>query len=199
MGKGKFSMELIRCGWSTSDPLYVSYHDEEWGVPVHDDDQRLFEFLILEGAQAGLSWITILRKRENYRAAFDHFDPAIVASYDEAKVADLLQNPGIVRNRLKINAAVINARKTLELQQEFGSFSNYLWGFVDGKPIQNHWESLAHLPAKTELSDKLSKDLTKRGFKFVGSTIIYSMMQSCGMVNDHTVECFRHAQIAQSS
>nr|AUN37614.1 DNA-3-methyladenine glycosylase [uncultured bacterium] len=192
-------MELIRCGWSTSDPLYVSYHDEEWGVPVRDDDQRLFEFLILEGAQAGLSWITILRKRENYRAAFDNFDPAIVAGYDEAKIAELLQNPGIVRNRLKINAAVINARKTLELQQEFGSFSNYLWAFVEGKPIQNQWASLAHLPAKTELSDKLSKDLQKRGFKFVGSTIIYSMMQACGMVNDHTVECFRHAQLAQTS
>ncbi len=169
----------------------------EWGVPVRDD-QKLFEFLILEGAQAGLSWITILRKRENYRAAFDNFDPAVVARYDDAKIAELLQNAGIVRNRLKVNAAVINARKVLELQQEFGSFSNYLWGFVDGKPIQNHWRGMGDLPAKTELSDKLSKDLVRRGFKFVGSTIIYSMMQACGLVNDHTVECFRHDQVAQN-
>ena len=189
--------DVIRCGWSTSDPLYVRYHDEEWGVPVRDDDTRLFEFLILEGAQAGLSWITILRKRENYRAAFAGFDPAVVAGYDEAKIAELLQNPGIVRNRLKVNAAVINARKVRELQQEFGSFSNYLWGFVGGRPIQNQWQALGSLPAKTELSDRLSKDLQKRGLKFVGSTIMYSMLQACGFVNDHTVECFRHDQVAQ--
>jgi len=190
-------MEIIRCGWSTSDPLYIRYHDEEWGVPLRDDDTRLFEFLILEGAQAGLSWITILRKRENYRAAFDGFDPAVVATYDEAKIANLLQNPGIVRNRLKLNAAVINARGVLALQQEFGSFSNYLWGFVEGRPIQNQWRSMGELPAKTDLSDKLSKDLTRRGFKFVGSTIMYSLMQACGLVNDHTIECFRHAQVAE--
>jgi len=195
--KGKFLMEIIRCGWSTSDPLYIRYHDEEWGVPLRDDDTRLFEFLILEGAQAGLSWITILRKRENYRAAFDGFDPAVVATYDEAKIANLLQNPGIVRNRLKLNAAVINARGVLALQQEFGSFSNYLWGFVEGRPIQNQWRSMGELPAKTDLSDKLSKDLTRRGFKFVGSTIMYSLMQACGLVNDHTIECFRHAQVAE--
>lgn len=195
--KGKFLMDLIRCGWSTSDPLSVSYHDEEWGVPVRDDDNRLFEFLILEGAQAGLSWITILRKRENYRAAFDGFDPALVARYDEAKIANLLQNPGIVRNRLKVNAAVINARKLLDVQDEFDSFSNYLWDFVEGKPIQNHWNSLKELPAETELSRKLSFDLGRRGFKFVGSTIMYSMMQACGLVNDHTVECFRHPQVVE--
>lgn len=190
-------MDLIRCAWSTSDPLYVSYHDEEWGVPVHDD-KKLFEFLILEGAQAGLSWITILRKRENYRAAFDGFDPAIVARYDDAKIAELLQNAGIVRNRLKVNAAVINARKLLDVQEEFGSFSDYLWDFVDGKPIQNQWHGLGDIPAETELSRKLSFDLGRRGFKFVGSTIIYSMMQACGLVNDHTVECFRHAQVAKA-
>jgi DNA-3-methyladenine glycosylase I len=188
-------MDVVqRCGWSTSDPLYVRYHDEEWGVPVRDD-KRLFEFLILEGAQAGLSWITILRKRENYRAAFDGFDPVVVASYDEAKIAELLQNPGIVRNRLKVNATVINARKFLDVQAEYGTFGNYLWGFVDGTPIQNHWSALSQIPAETEISRKLSKDLSKRGFKFVGSTIIYSMMQACGLVNDHTVDCFRHQEV----
>jgi DNA-3-methyladenine glycosylase I len=189
--------ERVRCGWSTSLPIYVQYHDEEWGVPVRDDDVRLFEFLTLEGAQAGLSWLTILRKRENYRTAFDNFDPAVVARYDDAKIAALLTDAGIVRNRLKINAAVVNARKVLDVQEEFGSFSNYLWGFVDGQPIQNHWESLAHLPAETELSRKLSKDLARRGFKFVGSTIVYSLMQAVGMVNDHTVDCFRHDEVAR--
>jgi DNA-3-methyladenine glycosylase I len=191
-------MEIIRCGWSTSDPLYIAYHDQEWGVPLRDDN-ALFEFLILEGAQAGLSWITVLRKRENYRAAFDNFDPAVVAAYDEAKIAGLLQNPGIIRNRLKINAAVVNARQTLEVQQEFGSFSNYLWNFVDGKPIQNHWRGMGDIPAETEVSRKISKDLSNRGFKFVGSTICYSLMQACGLVNDHTVECFRHDQLAQGN
>src|SRR5579871_3218526 len=182
------SIDVIRCAWgSQPDPLYQSYHDQEWGVPVRGDDHRLFEFLILEGAQAGLSWSTILHKRENYRAAFDQFDPAVVARYNDAKIADLLQNPGIVRNRLKVNAAVINARKVLEVQSEFGSFSDYLWAFVDGKPIQNHWQSMKELPAETDLSRKLSKDLSKRGFKFVGSTICYSLMQAVGMVNDHTV------------
>ncbi len=186
--------QITRCGWSTSDPLYIAYHDEEWGKPVHDD-RILFEFLILEGAQAGLSWITILRKRENYRMAFDHFDPAKVARYDEAKIAELLQNAGIVRNRLKVNAAVTNARHFLEVQQEFGSFDRYVWDFVGGKPIVNHWESMSELPAETELSKRLSKDLQKRGFKFVGPTIIYSFMQACGLVNDHTVECFRYGEI----
>ncbi len=191
-------MEITRCGWATTDPLYIHYHDEEWGVPVRGDDKRLFEFLILEGAQAGLSWITILRKRENYRAAFDNFDPAKVAQYDDAKIAQLLQNPGIVRNKLKVNAAVINARHFLEIQQEFGSFDQYVWDFVDGKPIINHWRTMSDIPAETDLARKLSKDLQRRGFKFVGPTIIYSFMQACGLVNDHVVDCFRHAEIAVS-
>ena len=153
--------------------------------------------MTLEGAQAGLSWITVLRKRENYRAAFDGFDPALVARYDDAKIAELLQNPGIIRNRLKIDATVVNAQKFLDVQQEFGSFDRYLWAFVGGKPIQNQWQSLAHLPAETEISRRMSKDLQKRGFKFVGSTILYSLMQACGLVNDHTVDCFRHDEVAR--
>ncbi len=188
---------LIRCAWSGADPLYVKYHDEEWGVPLKGDDSALFERICLEGAQAGLSWITILRKRENYRAAFDGFDPAVVARYDEAKVAELLANPGIVRNRLKIASTINNAQRFLEVQREFGSFSDYLWGYVDGQPIHNHWQSLSEIPAETELSKRISKDLLKRGFKFVGSTICYAMMQATGLVNDHTVDCFRHAEIAQ--
>jgi DNA-3-methyladenine glycosylase I len=192
-------MELVRCGWvGLKEPLYIHYHDTEWGVPVHDDN-ALFERIVLEGAQAGLSWLTILRKRENYRAAFDNFDPAAVAAYDTDKIEALLQNPGIVRNRLKINAAVHNARKFLEVQGEFGSFADYLWSFVDGKPIQNQWRTLAEVPAETELSRKLSKDLTRRGFKFAGSTICYAMMQACGLVNDHIVDCFRHAEISRLS
>ncbi len=189
-------MNIQRCGWANvQEPLYLSYHDEEWGVPVHDD-QRLFEFLLLEGAQAGLSWLTILRKRENYRAAFDQFDPAKVAAYEDAKIAELLANPGIVRNRQKVNAAVINARKTLDLQAKYGSLSAYLWGFVDGKPIVNHWQSLSEIPGETELSRRMSKELGKRGFKFVGSTIMYAFMQACGLINDHTVDCFRYAELA---
>lgn len=188
---------LIRCAWSGADPLYVKYHDEEWGVPLQGDDSALFERICLEGAQAGLSWITILRKRENYRAAFDGFDPAVVARYDEAKVAELLANPGIVRNRLKIASTINNAQRFLEVQREFGSFSDYLWGYVDGQPIHNHWQSLSEIPAETDLSKRISKDLLKRGFKFVGSTICYAMMQATGLVNDHTVDCFRHAEIAQ--
>jgi DNA-3-methyladenine glycosylase I len=176
----------------------MAYHDEEWGVPVHDD-RILFEFLILEGAQAGLSWSTILKKRPNYRLAFDNFDPAVVAGYSDQKVAELLQDPGIVRNRLKINAAVQNARAFLAIQQEFGSFEAYLWGFVGGKPVRNSWSSLAEIPAHTPLSDALSKDLLRRGFKFVGSTICYAFMQAVGLVNDHTVNCFRYAQLSQSS
>jgi DNA-3-methyladenine glycosylase I len=192
-------MELVRCGWvGLKEPLYIHYHDTEWGVPVHHDN-ALFERIVLEGAQAGLSWLTILRKRENYRAAFDNFDPAAVAAYDTDKIEALLQNPGIVRNRLKINAAVHNARKFLEVQGEFGSFADYLWSFVDGKPIQNQWRTLAEVPAETELSRKLSKDLTRRGFKFAGSTICYAMMQACGLVNDHIVDCFRHAEISRLS
>ncbi len=185
-------MDLTRCGWvNLNEPIYVNYHDEEWGVPVHDD-HALFERLCLEGAQAGLSWLTILRKRENYRAAFDGFDPALVAHYDEAKIADLLANPGIVRNRLKIHAAINNAQKFLALQAEFGSFDRYLWDFVDGKTVQNTWKSLSEIPPQTETSQRMSKDLLKRGFKFVGPTICYATMQACGLVNDHTVDCFRH-------
>jgi len=189
-------MSLSRCAWSGTEPLYIRYHDEEWGVPVYNEG-KLFEFLILEGAQAGLSWWTILNKRENYRAAFDTFDPSLVARYDEGKIAELLANPGIVRNRLKVNAAVINARKFLEVQEEFGSFSAYLWGFVGGAPIQNHWHSMSEIPAETDISRAMSKDLSKRGFKFVGSTICYSVMQACGLVNDHVVDCYRHTEVAQ--
>jgi DNA-3-methyladenine glycosylase I len=190
-------MTINRCEWvNLAEPLYVQYHDEEWGVPIRGNDTALFERIALEGAQAGLSWITILRKRENFRAAFDGFDPAIVARYDEGKVAELLANSGIVRNRLKINATITNAQKFLTVQEEFGSFDHYLWGFIDGRPIQNQWQSLSEIPAETELSRKISKDLSKRGFKFVGSTICYAMMQATGMVNDHTIDCFRHNEIS---
>jgi DNA-3-methyladenine glycosylase I len=182
--------ELKRCEWAGADPLYVQYHDVEWGVPEHDD-RKLFEMLVLEGAQAGLSWITILRKRENYRRAFDGFDPRIVAAYDDAKVAALLQDSGIVRNRLKIAATVNNARRFLEVQDEFGSFDDYIWRFVGGTPKKNAWKSIAEIPAKTAESDAMSKDLLKRGFKFVGSTICYAHMQATGMVNDHVEACFR--------
>jgi len=182
---------LTRCFWATT-PLSIAYHDEEWGVPVHDDT-RLFEFLILEGAQAGLSWETILRKRDNYRAAFDGFNPKKVAKYDERKIAALLQDPGIIRNRLKINSAVSNAIAFLEVQREFGSFADYAWRFVNGKPLKRKpGEPLA---ARTEISDALSKDLLKRGFKFVGSTICYSFMQAVGLVNDHDSKCYRYSQI----
>jgi len=187
--------QITRCAWCGDDPFYVRYHDEEWGVPLIGDDPALFERICLEGAQAGLSWITILRKRENYRAAFDYFDPAVVARYDEAKIAALMANAGIVRNRLKIASAINNAQKFLDVQREFGSFSDYLWATVDGKPIINHWQSLSDMPAETDLSKRLSKDLKKRGFKFVGSTICYAMMQAIGMVNDHPVECFRHGEL----
>ena len=187
-------MTLPRCAWCPDDPLYQYYHDVEWGVPLHDE-HRLFEMLILEGAQAGLSWITILRKREAYRAAFDVFDPARVAAYDDAKIAALLQNPGIVRNRRKVEAAVINARCTLAVQQEFGSLDACLWSFVGGQPIHNRWGSLKEIPASTALSERMSRDLVKRGFKFVGPTICYAFMQAVGMVNDHETGCFRHAQI----
>lgn len=183
-----------RCAWAGSDSLYQSYHDNEWGVPVHDD-QRLFEFLILEGAQAGLSWITILRKRENYRAAFDGFDAARIAAYGANKIESLLQNPGIVRNRLKVEAAVVNAQKFLEVQNEFGSFDQFIWQFVDGRPRQNRRRSLADIPATTPESDRMSKELKRRGFKFVGSTICYAHMQATGMVNDHTMDCFRHKEL----
>ena len=191
-------MAIERCSWCGDDPLYVAYHDEEWGVPVYDD-HTLFEFLILEGAQAGLSWSTILKKREGYRAAFDGFDPAIVARYDERKTSELLADPGIVRNRLKVASAVSNAQAFLAVQEDRGSFSNYIWGFVDGAPIQNEWRALAEIPAKTPLAETISKDLKKRGFRFVGPTIVYAHMQATGMVNDHVVGCFRYPEIMAMS
>jgi DNA-3-methyladenine glycosylase I len=183
---------LKRCAWAQGD-LYIAYHDLEWGVPVQDD-RLLFEFLILEGAQAGLSWITILKKRQNYREAFDNFDARKVARYGPAKTQQLLANAGLVRNRLKIESAVGNAKAFLEVQKEFGSFARYVWQFVGGKPIRNHWASLKQVPARTPESDALSKDLVRRGFKFVGSTICYAFMQAVGMVNDHTTDCFRYTK-----
>jgi DNA-3-methyladenine glycosylase I len=188
----------LRCEWTGNDPLMQSYHDEEWGVPKHDD-RRLFEDLVLDGAQAGLSWMTILRKRENYRAAFDNFDPAKVAAYDEAKIEELLGNAGIIRNRQKINSAIKNANAFLEVKEEYGTFDAYIWGFVDGRPIQNNWQSMSQLPAKTELSEAISKDLKKRGFSFVGPTIIYAFIQAVGMVNDHTADCFRYHEVQRMS
>lgn len=184
-----------RCGWCGSDPLYVAYHDDEWGVPVHDD-RRLFEFLILEGAQAGLSWLTILKKREIYRKAFHAFDCERIARYSQHDVALLLTDPGIVRNRLKIESAIRNAQGVLDIQQEYGSLDAFLWRYVDGIPIQNAWKCMAELPAKTKTSDMMSKDLKKRGFNFVGSTICYAFMQAVGMVNDHMADCFRYHEIA---
>ena len=184
-----------RCEWAGEDPLYVTYHDTEWGVPVHDD-RKLFEMLVLEGAQAGLSWITILRRREGYRRAFAGFDPEVVAPYDDAKVTELLQDPGIIRNRLKVQSAINNAQRFLEVQAQFGSFDAYIWEFVDGRPIQNAWSSLDEIPAKSPISDALSKDLVSRGFSFAGSTIMYAHMQATGMVNDHVQSCFRAAELA---
>ena len=188
------AMNEHRCAWAGSDILYQSYHDTEWGVPSHDD-RRLFEFLILEGAQAGLSWITILRKRENYRAAFDDFDASRIAAYGANKIESLLQDAGIVRNRLKVQSAVINAQKFLDVQDEFGSFDQFIWQFVGGNAMQNRHLSLADIPASTPESDAMSKELKRRGFKFVGSTICYAFMQATGMVNDHTTDCFRHAKL----
>ena len=186
--------EIIRCPWPT-DEMNIHYHDTEWGVPVHDD-RVLFEFLILEGAQAGLSWSTVLKKRENYRAAFDQFDTQKIVRYGEKKIAELMANPGIIRNRLKIHATIQNAKAFMQVQEEFGSYDKYLWRFVDGKPVQNHRKSMSEVPARTAISDALSKDLLKRGFKFVGSTICYAKMQAVGMVNDHLVTCFRCKQVA---
>lgn len=191
----RMNKNLIRCPWPKTE-LDIAYHDEEWGVPLHDD-RALFELLILEGAQAGLSWSTILKKRANYRRAFDRFDARKIARYDDRKVAALLADPGIVRNRLKIAATITNARAFLAVQKEFGSFDRYLWGFVGGKPIINHRRTMEDVPARTPASDALSKDLLKRGFKFVGSTIIYAFMQASGMVNDHLVTCPRHAACAR--
>jgi DNA-3-methyladenine glycosylase I len=180
--------KMNRCGWANKDQLYMDYHDHEWGVPVYDD-RLLFEFLNLEGAQAGLSWHTILKKRENYRVAFDHFDPEKIIQYDEKKIEELLSNEGIIRNKLKVNAVITNAKAYFNVVNEFGSFSKYIWSFVDGKPIKNHFRELADVPTSTEVSDKLSKDLKKRGFKFVGSTICYAYMEAIGMVNDHIITC----------
>jgi DNA-3-methyladenine glycosylase I len=188
-------IERQRCGWAKNN-LAIRYHDTEWGVPLHDD-RKLFEFLILEGAQAGLSWDTILRKRENYRKAFDDFDEEKIARYDEKKIAALLQNEGIIRNRLKIASTIQNAKSYLKILDEFGSFDLYIWQFVDNKPIQNSRRDLSEVPAKTEISDAMSNDLKKRGFNFVGSTIMYAFMQACGLVNDHLVSCFRHEEISE--
>ena len=192
------SEKINRCKWSGDDPVYCDYHDKEWGVPLHDD-QMLFEFLILEGAQAGLSWITILKKRDRYRQVFSNFDPVKVAKFNNKKVESLLCDTGIVRNRLKIESAISNANIYLAIQKEFGSFDSYIWAFVHGEPIQNRWKTLEEVPAKTDLSDVMAKDLKKRGFKFVGSTICYAFMQATGMVNDHTSDCFRHTQCKRLS
>lgn len=187
-------MKKKRCTWAGKDPLYIEYHDTEWGVPLYDDD-KLFEFLILETFQAGLSWITILRKRENFRKAFDNFDYHKIAKYGDEKFAELLQDAGIIRNKLKIKATISNAVAFMEVQKEFGSFSNYIWDFTNGKPIKNKWKSMNDVPPNTELSTIVSKDLKKRGFKFVGTTVIYAQMQATGMVNDHTTDCFRYNEV----
>ena len=187
-------MKKQRCWWCGEDPLYVTYHDEEWGVPVRDD-AKLFEFLTLETFQAGLSWITILRKRENFRKAFDEFNYQKIATYSEAKIEQLLQDPGIIRNKLKVRATVSNAKAYLEVQKEFGSFSNYIWSFTEGVPIQNSFKSKEEVPVNTPLSDRISADLKKRGFKFVGSTVVYAHIQATGMVNDHLTGCFRHSEV----
>jgi DNA-3-methyladenine glycosylase I len=186
----------IRCAWSLGSQRYRDYHDHEWGVPVHDD-RKLFEFIVLEGAQAGLSWSTVLNKRENYRRAFDDFDPVKVARYTAKRVEKLLADPGIIRNRLKVESAIRNAKAFIAVQKEFGSFDTYIWGFVDGKPIQNRWKTLKEIPARTPLSDHISADLKRRGFSFVGSTIVYAHMQATGMVNDHVLDCFRHRPVRQ--
>lgn len=188
--------EIHRCGWSVNDPLYIDYHDNEWGVPVHDD-RLLFEFLVLEGAQAGLSWLTILKKREGYRKAFDNFDVEKVAKYSDKKIEKLLLDASIIRNKLKVNSAVTNAKAFIKVQKEFGSFDKYIWGFTDGKVIRNSRKTLKDIPPRTAESDAMSKDLIKRGFKFVGSTIMYAHMQATGMVNDHVVDCFRHKEVGK--
>jgi DNA-3-methyladenine glycosylase I len=187
-------MEKKRCNWCGTDPLYIEYHDTEWGVPIYED-AKLFEFLILETFQAGLSWITILRKRENFRAALDNFDYKLISNYNQTKIDELLLNPGIIRNKLKIKATITNARAFMQIQNEFGSFSTYIWSFVNNIPIKNSWNSMSDVPATTVLSDTISKDLKKRGFKFVGSTVIYAHMQATGMVNDHIKDCFRYQEV----
>lgn len=197
-GDNCMSNQIERCAWAGSDPLYQRYHDQEWGVPCRDD-RTLFEFLILEGAQAGLSWITVLRKRAHYRQAFDQFDPEKVARYGPRKIEQLLDDPGIIRNRLKVLASITNAKQFLEVQEEFGDFATFLWRFVDDQPVTNHWPSPEQVPATTPESDALSRELKRRGFKFVGSTICYAYMQAVGMVNDHTLDCFRHRELNESA
>lgn len=194
----KRSSNPTRCEWCLGHELFLPYHDEEWGVPEHDD-RKLFEMLLLEGAQAGVTWLIVLKKRENYRRAFDHFDPHKIARYGEKKIAALLQDAGIIRNRLKVNAAVTNARAFLQVQEEFGSFDRYIWQFVGGQPMVNRWKTLKEIPPHTAESDAMSKDLKKRGFKFVGSTICYAFMQACGLVNDHTTECFRWSAVNKTN
>ncbi|MDC0303680.1 DNA-3-methyladenine glycosylase I [Flavobacteriales bacterium] len=189
-------MSLNRCDWVSDDPLYIAYHDKEWGVPLHDE-QRLFEFLILETFQAGLSWITVLRKRENFRRAFDQFDYKKIAKYDEPKIRELLQNTGIIRNKLKVKAAISNAQAFIEVQEEFDSFDKYIWRFVNDKPLQNNFKMVRDIPAKTEIAEVLSEDLKKWGFKFVGPTVVYAHMQATGMVNNHTIDCFRFKEVQQ--
>lgn len=188
------SENKVRCSWVTDDPLYIDYHDKEWGVPIFDDN-RLFEFLILEGAQAGLSWLTVLKKRENYRICFNNFSPHKIALYDQNKIKFLLDNAGIIRNRLKVESVIINAKAYFDVLTEWNTFSDYIWHFVNGEQIKNHWKTINDVPTKTFLSDKMSKDLKSRGFKFVGSTICYAFMQAVGMVNDHTVDCFLYNKI----
>lgn len=187
-------MEKTRCAWSLGSDIYKKYHDDEWGVPIHDE-HKLFEFVILEGAQAGLSWITILKRREGYRQAFANFDPEKVATFDQQKIEELIQFEGIIRNRRKVESAISNAKAFLKIQNEFGSFDRYIWGFVNHKPIVNHFKTLADLPAQTDLSVLISKDLKKRGFNFMGPTIVYAHMQATGMINDHLVSCFRHQEL----
>ena len=192
--KTKNDEKIKRCAWVGNDPLYIKYHDSEWGIPVIDDG-KLFEFLVLETFQVGLSWLTILKRRENFRKAFDNFDYKKIALFNDGKYEELLQNEGIIRNKLKIKATISNAREFIKIQNEFGSFSNYIWGFVNHKPIVNKFKKIDEIPAKTELSEKISKDLKKREFKFVGPTVIYAHMQATGMVNDHTIDCFRYDEI----
>ncbi|MDD4645438.1 MAG: DNA-3-methyladenine glycosylase I [Bacteroidales bacterium] len=185
---------MSTCEWPSTDPMMITYHDTEWGNPVHDD-RLWFEFIVLDAFQAGLSWRTVLHKRDNFRAAFDNFDPVAVAAFDEAKISELMENPGIIRNQLKIRSSVTNARAFLKIQQEFGSFDQYIWKFTDGKVVQSTLHSLKEMPAKTELSDRISKDLINRGFKFVGSTIVYAFLQAAGVVNDHLLHCFRYKEL----
>lgn len=192
--KDKRGVKMNRCDWCGDNELYVKYHDEEWGVPVHDD-RKHFEFLVLESAQAGLNWLTILKKRENYRKAYDGFDYMKVAQYDENKIEELMQDKGIIRNRLKINASINNAKYFIEIQKEFGSFDNYIWGFTGNKPLVNHWQDISQVPASSSLSDKVSLDLKKRGFKFLGTIIVYSHLQATGVINDHITTCFRHGSV----